>query len=134
AMADRYAYVPLIGVFIMIAWSLPATTFDSTNGRQIAAMVVALPLTALAAVTFRQVQVWKNTKTLFDHAIAVTEGNFLAHNLVAGALGEQGDLVGARDQDEKALPLKSNCSGAHYNRGMIMLHQRDFEKAEEELR
>ncbi len=133
AMADRYAYVPLIGVFIMVAWSLPAAVFVSTTHRPIAVIVVMLPLTVLVALTFWQVPVWKNTKTLFDHALAVTEGNFLAHNLVAGALGEQGDLAGARDEVEKALQLKSNYAGAHYNLGMIMLHQRDFAKAQEQF-
>ena len=70
SMADRYTYVPLIGVFIMIAWSLPSAAFAAINrGRVAAAAVVALILTALAAVTFMQIQVWKNTMTLFDHAI-----------------------------------------------------------------
>ena len=134
AMADRYAYVPLIGVFIIVAWSLPVTTFASTNGRQFAGMVVVLPLIALAVVTLRQVQVWKNTETLFGHTLEVTEGNFLAHNLVASALGQKGDLAGAREHVEKALQLKSNYAGAHYNLGMIMLHQRDFANAEEQFK
>ena len=133
SMADRYTYVPFIGLFIMIAWSLPSAAFSPINRGQIAAMVVALPLIALAAVTFRQIQFWKNTETLFDHAIEVTEGNFVAHNLLAGALGQQGDLIGARDHIEKALQLKSNYAGAHYNLGMIMLYQRDFASAQEQF-
>src|SRR5204863_1932304 len=56
SMADRYTYVPLIGVFIMIAWSLPSTVFAPSNrGRVAAAAVVALILAALGAVTFTQV-------------------------------------------------------------------------------
>jgi hypothetical protein len=133
SMADRYAYVPLIGVFIMIAWGLPAASFPSNNRGQLTAMVVALPVIVLGALTFWQVRIWKNTETLFGHALKVTEGNFLAHNLVAGALGQQGDLVGAREHVEKALQLKSNYAGAHYNLGMIMLHQRDFAKALEQF-
>jgi tetratricopeptide (TPR) repeat protein len=133
SMADRYTYVPLIGVFIMIAWSLPSAPFAAINRGQLAATIVAAPLIALAALTFWQVRVWKNTEALFGHALKVTEGNFVAHNLVAGALGQQGDLVGARDHIEKALHLKSNYAGAHYNLGMVMLHERDFEKAQEQF-
>ena len=135
SMADRYTYVPLIGVFIMIAWSLPSMAFIAINrGRVVATTaVVALILTALAAVTFAQVQIWKNTTTLFDHAVKVTEGNFMAHNLLAGALGQQGDLIGARDHIEKSLQIRSNYAGARYNLGLIMLHQRDFAKAKEQF-
>jgi tetratricopeptide (TPR) repeat protein len=134
SMADRYTYVPLIGVFIMIAWSFPPAAFASTNrGRFTTAAVVALILMALAAVTFTQIQVWKNTTTLFDHALKVTEGNFVAHNLLAGALGDQGDITGARDHIEKALQLRSDYAGAHYNLGLLLLRQRDFVDAQEQF-
>jgi len=135
SMADRYTYMPLIGVFIMIVWSLPAAAFATSNRGRVTASVavVAVILMALAAVTFAQIQVWKNTTTLFDHAVKVTEGNFMAHNLLASAFGQQGDLVGARDQIEKALQIRPNYAGARYNLGMIMLHQRDFANAQEQF-
>jgi tetratricopeptide (TPR) repeat protein len=134
SMADRYAYVPLIGVFIMIAWSLPAAFFPSNNRGSLASMVVVLPVIALGALTAWQVRVWKNTETLFGHTLEVTQGNFIAHNLVAGALGQKGDLAGAREHVEKALQLKPSYAGAHYNLGMIMLRQMDFGKAEEQFK
>jgi tetratricopeptide (TPR) repeat protein len=135
SMADRYTYVPLIGIFVMFAWSLPSAALAGSNRGRIAvtAVVVALTLTSLAAATFTQIQSWKNTTTLFDHAVKVTEGNFIAHNLLAGALGQQGDLVGARDHIEKSLQIRSNYAGAHYNLGLMMLQQRDFAKAQEQF-
>ena len=135
AMADRYTYVPLIGVFIMIAWSLPSAAFAAINRSRVAvtATVVALILAVLAAVTFTQVRVWKNTTTLFEHALKVTEGNFMAHNILASALGEEGDLTGARDHIEKALQLRPDYAGAHYNLGLLMLRQRDFANAQEQF-
>jgi protein O-mannosyl-transferase len=134
SMADRYTYVPLIGVFIMIAWSLPSAAFVAMNrGRVTATAAVAvLILMALAAVTFTQIQVWRNTITLFDHALKVTEGNYMAHNLLAGALGQQGDLVGARDHIEKSLRIRSNYK-ARYDLGVMMLQQRDFANAQEQF-
>ena len=132
SMADRYTYVPLVGVFIMIAWSLPSVAFAGSNRGSVAATaaIVALIVTALAAVTFTQVQVWKNTATLSEQALKVTEGNFMAHNLLAGALRQQGDLIGARDHIEKALQLRSNYAGALYNLGLVMLRQKDFANAQ----
>jgi hypothetical protein len=135
SMADRYTYVPLIGVFIMIAWSLPSAAFAATNRSMVSvtAAVVALALTVLTAVTFTQVQVWQDTTTLSGHAVKVTEDNYKAHNLLAGALGKQGDLVGARAHIEKALRIRPNYAGARYNLGVIMLQERDFANAQEQF-
>ncbi len=132
SMADRYTYLPLIGIFLMIAWSIPSSAF-ADNRRTVMSFVIAFILLGLSSLTFAQVRVWKNTTTLFEHAIKVTKGNFLAHNLLAGAIGQTGDLDGARDQIEKALQIKPNYAGAHYNLGMIMLYRHDFEKAQEEF-
>ena len=134
SMADRYTYVPLIGVFIMIAWSLPSAAFVAINRGWVTATaaLVALILMALEAATFTQVQVWRNTITLFDHALKVTEGNYMAHNLLAGALGQQGDLIGARDHIEKSLRIRSNYK-ARYDLGVMMLQQRDFANAQEQF-
>jgi protein O-mannosyl-transferase len=134
SMADRYTYVPLIGLFIMIAWSLPSAVFAATNrGRTAAMAAVALILTTLTTVTFAQVHVWKNTITLFDHALKVTEGNYMAHNLLAGALRQKGDLIGARNHIEKSLQIRPSYADAHYDLGTIMLQQRDFAKALEQF-
>ena len=100
AMADRYTYVPLIGLFIMIVWTLPRLPSHKID-RHPAPMVIfgaGLVMIALGTLTFLQVQVWRDTITLFTHAIKVTNNNFTAHNLLGGALTEQGDLVGARRQ------------------------------------
>jgi len=133
SMADRYTYLPLIGVFIMIAWSIPAATPDSTTWRRATATVVTLVLIVLTVMTFAYVGVWKNTRTLFEHALKVTDENFTAHNVLASALGEERDLAGARSHAEKALQMRPDYAGAHYNLGMIMLRERDFAKAQEQF-
>lgn len=135
SMADRYTYMPLIGVFIMIAWSVPTMDVTATNrGRFVATTLVAASvLTALATITFLQIQTWKTTMTLFTHAVTVTQGNFMAHNLLAGAFGQQGDLNGAREQIGKALQIRPNYSGARYNLGMVMLQQGDFAQARDQF-
>lgn len=91
SMADRYTYVPLIGVFIMIAWSLPTALANTTRVRLVttAAGVVIL---ALAARTWHQIGYWRDSFTLFSHAIETTDGNFIAHNNLGYAYAKAGDL------------------------------------------
>lgn len=132
SMADRYTYVPLIGVFIMLAWSLPASAFALNIGR-VTATAATLVLAVLTTLTVIHVRVWKNTRTLFEHALKVTENNFTAHNILASALGEEGDLTGARSHAEKALQMRPDYGGAHYNLGLILLRQGEFVKAQEQF-
>ena len=136
SMADRYTYLPLIGIFIMIAWGLPAIV-RSRNSRHrmaISTAIVALALTALATVTFVQASVWQNTITLCEHALKATSNNYMVHNLLAGALREKGDLAGAQDQVNKSLQLRSNYPESHYTLGTIFLQQKDFAKAQQQFR
>jgi tetratricopeptide (TPR) repeat protein len=83
SMADRYMYIPMIGLLLAAAWELP---------RQAAPVLVA----ACAILTWNQVHVWKDGVTLFEHALAVTSDNFIAHN----SLGVELDQ---RNQPEAAL-------------------------------
>ena len=84
-MADRYAYLSLIGIFVMIAWSL----FDLAEAKKIAAVWRVLPalcaVTALAVVTVRQTTYWQSDYSLWEHSLAIAESPF-AHNAMAAAL------------------------------------------------
>ena len=86
AMADRYAYIPLIGIFVMIAWGA-ADLADSRqigfSGRLIPALCVLL---ALSFVTRRQLEYWSSSYDLWTHALAVTDRNFIAQDNLGGAL------------------------------------------------
>jgi hypothetical protein len=85
--------------------------FSSPTWGRVITATVAVVLVALTAVTFSYVRVWKNTKTLFERALAVTKDNFTAHNVLASALGEEGDLAGARSHAEKALQMRPDYGG-----------------------
>ncbi len=86
AMADRYAYVPLIGIFVMIAWSLD----DWAEAKVVGAVWRVIPalcvLAALGFATIRQLSYWENEYTLWTHTLAVTERNPSAHDALAVAL------------------------------------------------
>jgi tetratricopeptide (TPR) repeat protein len=86
AMADRYAYIPLIGIFIMLAWGaadLADLLHIGLSARMIPAACILL---ALAFATHRQLGYWSSNYELWTHALAVTDKNFIAQNNLGGAL------------------------------------------------
>jgi protein O-mannosyl-transferase len=89
AMADRYAYIPLIGIFVMIAFGVA----DWANEKQIGLWPVlpaAAVLVALALTTHRQIEYWQSNEELWSHALAVTKNNFVAEDNLGGALTLEG--------------------------------------------
>ena len=79
SMADRYTYVPLIGVFIMMAWAAGDLTASWPHRRLVLGCLAGAVLTGSATLTVRQLSFWKNSVTLFRHTLAVTENNWVAH-------------------------------------------------------
>ena len=77
-MADRYAYVPLIGVFIMSVWGLPQLLSKIKNGKTIASLIAVVFIVIMTLATYLQVHVWKNNYTLLGHALSVYPENYSA--------------------------------------------------------
>ena len=85
AMADRYAYIPLIGIFVMIAFGIADWAEQRKPGLWPAVPALAVIL-ALALATHRQIGYWQNSYDLWSHALAVTRNNFIAEDNLGGAL------------------------------------------------
>jgi len=88
AMADRYSYVPLIGLFIIVAWGVPDL---ASRKRWILAVAAGPALSALMLCTWFQVGVWRNNITFFEHALASTSDNYVAQNNLASIFAENPD-------------------------------------------
>jgi Flp pilus assembly protein TadD len=115
AMADRYTYVPLIGVFIALVWGV-ALLVERRRQMQIPATIVAIGiLAACAAVTDRQLRYWTDTRTLCEHTLRVTSDNAVAHFILANVLMEQGDVATAVEHYREAIRLKSDYPDARLN-------------------
>ncbi len=97
AMADRYTYFPLIGLFIMAVWGLANWDVMKTRARPVVAAAGGTILLVLMALSFVQTGVWKNSFTLFQHALRVDDTNAVAHNNLAVAWMQ-------KNQPEKAVP------------------------------
>lgn len=118
AIADRYTYVPLIGVFMAIAWGAVDLT-ARWPARRWALPAVAGVLVVLCAVTARaQVTVWQNNWTVWTHALDATRGNYIAHSAVGVMLAEQGKHDEALSHFEESLRIKPEYAPAHNNLGL----------------
>ena len=123
AFADRYSYIPLIGLFMCIAWAVPEAASAGRRQRALLAASAALVLVVFAAATWRQTGFWKDSRKLFTHALAVTSGNYMAHLNLGTALAEQGNLAEAMDHYDAALRINPNLAIAHFNLGNGLLAQ-----------
>jgi tetratricopeptide (TPR) repeat protein len=123
AMADRFAYVPLIGLFIMIAWGVPDLLAKWRYRQAIIAVATGLLLATLIIVTRAQLQHWKNSVTLFQHTLKVTSKNTIVHNNLGTALFERGKMQEAIFHYNKAMELNPNSPKIHSNLGNALAEQ-----------
>jgi hypothetical protein len=82
-MADRYSYITLTGLFIIIAWAMPDLLAKWRYKKIILALLALLIVSTISICTYNQLRYWRNTSTLFQHAIDVTKDNFMAMNELA---------------------------------------------------
>ena len=94
AMADRYTYLPLIGFFLCLAWGATDWLAHRRLGRPGLALAGVLLLAGCALLTHRQARFWRNNYTLFDHALAVTADNAVAHCQLGGSFLRPGPIQG----------------------------------------
>jgi tetratricopeptide (TPR) repeat protein len=141
-MADRYSYVPLIGIFIMAAWAIPGAWTRWPRPGLVFGAVVAGALGFLLAGAEAQLQYWRDSVTLFSHTVAVTRNNILAEYNLAEALARQGDEAEAVVHYQRALAIEPNrveahynCqTQAHYNLGLIFRARQQWAEAEAQFR
>jgi tetratricopeptide (TPR) repeat protein len=140
AWADRYTYLPLIGVFVAAAWAvteLAQRTGTGTNnpfmrpGLFAVAIVIGLSLVIRTSV---QLSYWKNTKTLFEHAERVTRDNHMAITLLGSLLAREGKIEEAIDRYHAALRIKPAYPEAHFFLGTALEQQGKTAEAIKEYR
>ncbi len=106
AMADRYTYLPSLGLFIMLAWVLPLNDVRRSWVSRSAWALTALVVIAFTLQTRAQAARWKDTQTLFAHAVSVMPDNHRAHYNLALGLRSAGDLAGAQTHLRSAMQLR----------------------------
>ncbi len=126
-MADRYTYLPLIGITIAVVWGVAELT---SRWRRAAVMVACgVMVIALAIGTRQQMAYWRNSLTLFEQALRVTTNNALAHYNVGVALRARGRLDEAIAHYAEALRIKPNYVEAHVNLGVLLASRGNWDEA-----
>ena len=120
AMADRYTYVPLIGLFIVVVWGFADLVKGWRSRRWVVSITTTVMLLALLAGSWLQVGYWKDSIKLFEHALDVTDKNYVAHYALGNGLAEQGNLPGAIAHYNEALQINPNYAQAHNNLGNVL--------------
>ncbi len=121
AMADRYTYIPLIGIFICVCWGAMRTPLVVHPLRW--GLPVGGVLLACAVLTFRQVSTWKDNLTVFQHALRVTRHNAVAHNQIGIELAETGQLEEALVHFRAAFEADPSSAEARFGQGFVLEKQ-----------
>lgn len=123
AMADRYAYVPLIGLFIMIAWGVPELVAQLRYKKTWLSLIAATLVSILATATLLQVRYWKNSITLFEHALHVTTNNYVIHYGLGLMLASQGETHDGINHFYEALRINPDFAEPHKELGIALANQ-----------
>jgi tetratricopeptide (TPR) repeat protein len=129
SMADRFTYVPLVGIFIMAAWGIPDLLGGWRHRQLFCAVAGSGVLVACTLATARQVRLWKDSLTLFEHALAVTRNNHVAHFIIGSALQEQGRRDEAFPHLAESLRLQPNYDKPNFDIGLIYAARGDLASA-----
>ena len=129
ALADRFAYIPLIGLFIMVVWGASWIVTERGLPKILIPLSAGIVCLLLGIRTWSQAQYWKNSTVLFEHAIQVTTENHLAHHNLGAAFREQGNLQDAVSHYREALGIMPNNAEFHTSIAAALLDQGDLEEA-----
>jgi tetratricopeptide (TPR) repeat protein len=118
-VADRYTYIPSVGVFILVVWGAHEFSRDWRRQTQVLAGAGLAALILCCAASWRQVGYWQNTETLFRHALTVTADNFTARNNLGLGLLEERQTNAAIHELQAAVRFHAASSEAHNNLAII---------------
>jgi protein O-mannosyl-transferase len=133
AMADRWTYLPSLGVLIVVVWGAYELTRRWRYQALGLSMVGGAAIVLCLALTRQQIGYWRDSEALFRHALEVTEDNYLAHNNLGLALGPKGQTDEAIRQYQEALRLKPGYADAHNNLGYALDEKGQLNEAIHEL-
>jgi Flp pilus assembly protein TadD len=129
SMADRYSYLPLVGLFVILVWGGGELWLQRCWPKPFIVLVAGLLLVAGAWQTRIQVGYWQNTETLFQHALAVTQNNIVACNKLGSFYSRQGRMTEAMDYYARALQINPNDPDVLYDQGNAFAQRGDWDNA-----
>jgi len=141
SMADRYTYVPLAGIFVIVVWGVADLVRERRALAFVAACVAVVALGLLSVTTRHQLGYWRDSETLWRQALALDPDNYVAHNNLGMVKYERGErqkgeefFQAAEGHFRAALDVLPTFADARTNLGMVLTHRGRLEEAEAELR
>lgn len=129
AMADRFTYVPLIGVAVTVAWGFAHALQGVKHGRVVLSVGAGAVLSILIGLAWSQASLWRNSMTLFAHAVEVSPDNAIGRSNLGFALFSQGKHAEAIQQLTEAIRLRPDYAQAHAHLGLALNEQARFQEA-----
>ncbi len=134
SMADRYTYLPSIGIFIIIAWAAAELSAKLQYRKIVLGILAGLAFAVLFICTKIQVKYWQNDVTLFKRALSVTRNNSVMHERYATAVMKQGRFDEAVNHYKQALSISPKLFQAHVGMGLIFIEQGNNDEAIESFK
>lgn len=128
SMADRYSYIPVIGLFIMAAWG-GTDLAKAFNIRQLLLPASVAVISVSAALTWHQLGYWQDNVSLYRHALRVTTGNAIINYNLGSILQARGDLDAAILEYGQSLRIAPNNKNTHNNLGLVLAAKGDLDAA-----
>jgi tetratricopeptide (TPR) repeat protein len=129
SMADRFMYMPMIGLLIMAIYGISEMGRKWPYIKLTLTVLGVLLIITLTVLTREQVKFWRNSETLFRHTLKVTKNNYFIHNYLGAALAAQGKDQEALIHFDRSLEILPYYADAHCNRGVLLLHQGRYREA-----
>jgi len=129
SIADRYTYIPSLGVLISTIWGAAELARRMRNGRAVWSAVGMAAIILCVVSTREQLAFWKNGETLFRHALAVTRNNYVAHGDLGVTLFNEGRIDEAIPQFQETIRLRPDYADARANLGVALLNKNRIDEA-----
>lgn len=129
ATADRYTYIPLIGIFVIVAWGCHELISGWRHRKVIACLLATVLLGFYMAVAYVQTGYWRTSTLLFENALKNTEGNYLAYNNLGNIYFRKGLIEEASNYYTSAIQIQPDFAVAHGNLGAALVRKGRIQKA-----
>src|SRR6266705_3460014 len=120
--ADRYTYLPQIGLYLAIIWLVADVSSTLRHRKEILVAAASIIIVSLAGCAWKQTTYWRNSETLWTHTLAVTKHNDVAHTNFGMLLTERGQLDDALSHFQAALDVRSSSAHSHYDLSLALIH------------
>ncbi len=129
AVADRYSYVPHIGLFIMLAWGAADIIKRWYYLKKILISIASIVLFVFMVLAWHQVSLWKDDMTLFSHTLNINENSWMAHSIVGDVFLTEDQFDKAAEHYRRSLQLNPGLALAHFKYGFLLMRQNKWQEA-----